>query len=75
MKKYKKVFRSKKKALNIKIVLPVLVLLIICSGIVYLLFFSSIFKVKHIEVLGVEKIATAQVESIVSENMNEKTFF
>jgi len=76
MKKYKKSFRTKKKRkpLNIKMILIVLTILIISSGLIYLLFFSSFFKVKRVEVLGTEKIADTEIKSIISEKTNKSIF-
>ena len=78
MKKYKKSFKTKKKkkkkAPNIKIILIVLAFLTISSGLIYLLFFSSIFKIKRIEVLGAEKIADNEIKDIISGKANKSIF-
>jgi len=76
MRRYKKSFKTKKKKkiFSIKIVLIVSTFLIISSGFVYLFFFSSIFQVKKIEVLGVEKIPAEEIKNIISEKTSKNIF-
>lgn len=72
MKKYKKSFKTKKKKpLNIKAVLAAVLLLVVCSGFIYLLFFSSVFRVEKIEVLGTERIKDDEIAAVISERTNK----
>jgi len=76
MKKYKKSFKTKKKRkpLNVKMILIVLAFLVVSSGLVYLLFLSSVFKIKKVEVFGTEKIANIEIKNLISENINKNIF-
>jgi cell division septal protein FtsQ len=76
MKKYKKSFKIKKKRrlFTVKRVLVILLFLGSSSGLIYLFFLSSVFKVKNIEVFGVERIPEKEIEGIVSSKTASNIF-
>lgn len=77
MKSYKRSFktRKKKKFIKIKTVLLIVFFLMTISSFAYLLFFSSIFKIKEIKVSGVKKIPEKELQDIISEKINKNIFF
>jgi cell division septal protein FtsQ len=71
MRKYKKSFKTKKKILNLKRILLAFLFLSVFSGAVYLLFFSTVFQVKKINVFGADKIPEKEIENIISKRINK----
>jgi len=73
IKKYKKSFRTKKNKRKKPFIISFL-FLIILGGMVYLFLFSSVFKIKDIQVLGCEKLSAQEIKNIITEKINSNIF-
>jgi len=78
--KYKKSYRTKKKKsifwiFRNKLFWLGFLILVILGSLFYFFLFSSYFQIKEIKISGNQKIATKEIENIVSQQVNKKIFF
>jgi cell division protein FtsQ len=77
MRNYRKPYKVKKRKSILKnrfFWLGILILLIF-SGVFYLIFFHSFFQIKVIEISGNEKVSTESLEDLLQERIKQKILF
>jgi len=77
MRNYRRPFRIKKKKsiLKSRFFWLGILILIIFSGVFYLICFHSFFQIKVIEISGNEKVSTESLENLLNQKINQKILF